>query len=721
MAETLWVHWETANLFQPTASPLSLPAKAGPTISLQFVLTQITWLVHSIASIPFVSYSNLSRYAIATTWDYITAQILSFSVLGALLYATQKQSTKSKIVFSFCVLSLGLWGGCYLTVLRSVESRLDSVNTYAGVHCTSWIESISDPAVKRFWEEQGGFMSPLKTSTDGCNISNLTDWGNHPFSVINGSLWVIGLVWTMLVSGFTPRQRILTHLPAYLNKGPLLLALLSLLQVYTWAPFVTLWLFASELALSAIFCYAITSQPGFKNFFKISPFTAKAEFKHIRCLFALTAVTVDATIWLGGYPSPFWKLCLEAGLAIWAIFWFLKMTSAYKNMLPENAFIIYSLGQCTLLATVAKLQHMFFFEHMPYVLAATLGLYLMPVICAYAQVPEFAVETHRRITMFSEPPAMEFEPTLFPTKQHSSDVFWCISTLCTSLWFFAGVGVTCHTIFCDKVFFISGLALTMFAFAGVWSAFQVSSATSTSETLNWRGLFLAFHEHNWVVRYVLNYTVLLLLALTAIVIFGIFPVSACYFTNNGFKSIWLFVVLVWAAAGLMLPFLRMWASLLSYFELFTSEDWTEGFWKKMSPYLRDLVYWRPVQPDSYVPPRPFYAGFDRKISMRLVLIVVWGLVVLALFIWLRMLNSDHAQAGFAYVVYATIVYLLFLKTPRFRDDVSLDVRNLRDYVFFERLVHVVFAICINFGVFYLLYSYEWGLFAFIAYWIWQVR
>lgn len=99
------------------------------------------------------------------------------------------------------------------------------------------------------------------------------------------------------------------------------------------------------------------------------------------------------------------------------------MTSSYKDLPPQRAFIVYSLGQCVLLAVIAKLHHMFFFNYLPYALAALGTWYLFPAVRAYAQIPEFALEAYRRITMFSEPPVMEFEPAVFPNKNQSSYAF----------------------------------------------------------------------------------------------------------------------------------------------------------------------------------------------------------------------------------------------------------------------------------------------------------
>lgn len=137
----------------------------------------------------------------------------------------------------------------------------------------------------------------------------------------------------------------------------------------------------------------------------------------------------------------------------------------------------------------------------------------------------------------------------------------------------------------------------------------------------------------------------------------------------------------------------------------------------MSPYLRDLVYWRPVQPDNYVPPKPFYAGFERKISMRFVLSLAWVLLGFLLFFVLRLAVDDAAIKVFSRLGYAAVAGILFFQKSQYRDDVSKDVLNLRDYSFFEACVQVAFAIGSIVGVLYLLYAYEWGLLVFISYWV----
>lgn len=215
-------------------------------------------------------------------------------VLALALMFTPRRYTRDFILFSFCVISTALWLGSYLAVLQGLEGKLYFLNRHTGSPCTSWRECLQSEKVQQFLEHKAETVPNVTPKFASSDILNLTDWGNHPFSMSNGTLLVVGLFWAATTAGFTVAPRGESdHYTTPAVPKTFLWVLFALLQTYTWTPFVTVWLVAGDLALSTILCYAATSNPNPLIYFRNYCYPVTSSFAKTRLGLLAIALNTD--------------------------------------------------------------------------------------------------------------------------------------------------------------------------------------------------------------------------------------------------------------------------------------------------------------------------------------------------------------------------------------------------------------------------------------------
>jgi hypothetical protein len=107
-------------------------------------------------------------------------------------------------------------------------------------------------------------------------------------------------------------------------------------------------------------------------------------------------------------------------------------------------------------------------------------------------------------------------------------------------------------------------------------------------------------------------------------------------------------------------FLSTWGNIVTYFQFADYFTWDDEFWSYLSPFLRDYIFWKPITPDDFIEPAPYYFEVHRKISGRHVLLLYSFLSVTVVFYMLGLFSDFHFIYFFFYYKLCLIFILLYI-------------------------------------------------------------
>lgn len=250
-------------------------------------------------------------------------------------------------------------------------------------------------------------------------------------------------------------------------------------------------------------------------------------------------------------------------------------------------------------------------------------LYSMRAAQAVTAVPDFAWKRQHKVLMFGEAPEAVEPEQLIISVPFNSNVFHFINTLGNVIYSLAPLLVVLthkhyFSIVCTFLFLFS--ALTWFLY---FTGAQLVMHFKSSSILDWRGLFLVVHHYNWTMQYTL-------FTLIALIVSSVlwFSVTSYSVLSVGSASTSLTIYCLHAVILLFWYILYrlyfIWSRIFTHFRDSSYEEWTDEFWQETSPFMRDFLYWRPIEPDDAEEVDPaFYGLTNNGASKGLMLLIIY--------------------------------------------------------------------------------------------------
>ena len=328
--------------------------------------------------------------------------------------------------------------------------------------------------------------------------------------------------------------------------------------------------------------------------------------------------------------------------------------------------------------------------------------------------PDYAWTRVHKITMFEPAPIAVEPPQLIKSVPFNSNVFVLLANI--NNYYYQLIPLVIYTLPECSINLVVSLTVSFsitFWF-GYYSAVKVAASIKSSDILDWRGLFLVIHQYHWSVKYsmMLSISFALLFTYTTLsMIFTLFTLTANYFLIVSGVSFWFLFFVVITCRGYFL-----WSRILTFFEDFSYSSWNDVFWKNLSPYLRDVLYWRPLPPDDDDEDEedPFFFGFSHKATSKTFLFIYMFFTFFCLVITPETL-SDLNIPLFLWCFKTGTIYFVFIRvyiatSVKFYPN---EMKAIQDYAFFEAGTHLLMAFVLIVSM-YIIYNYIFlGLFMFL--------
>ena len=316
-------------------------------------------------------------------------------------------------------------------------------------------------------------------------------------------------------------------------------------------------------------------------------------------------------------------------------------------------------------------------------------LYSMHAIQATAAIPDFAWKRQRRVLMFGEAPEATEPEQLIISVPFNSNVFHFVNTLSNAVYGLLPI----LAILTQKHYFHIVCSFTFLFSALIWFIYftgaQLVMHFKNSSILDWRGLFLVVHHYNWAMRFTLvtlNVLILSLILWLSVVCSaascGNTPVSslACLYT---------LALLLWYT---LYRLYFIWSRIYAHFRDSSYEEWSDEFWQETSPFMRDFLYWRPIEPDDAEEVDPaFYGLTSNGASKGLMLLYIY---MFLFFIFLNPsvlpLLSTAVLLWFFKIWAFYLLFSKFLKIYNF-DLYDSEIASFIDYMWYECGTYLLMA------------------------------
>lgn len=325
------------------------------------------------------------------------------------------------------------------------------------------------------------------------------------------------------------------------------------------------------------------------------------------------------------------------------------------------------------------------------VLLAAFGLvllYSMQAVQAVAAIPDFAWKRQRKVLMFGDAPEAVEPEQLIVSVPFNSNVFHFIVTLGNVVFgllplFFVVLQKQHFSAVCLLLFLFS--ALTWFIY---FTGAQLVMHFKTSSILDWRGLFLVVYHYNWTMQYTLF--ILNAFILASVYCFVLLLKS---FTESSGGFFLFFLYITGLLFGYVLyRFYFIWSRIYAHFKDSSYEYWTDDFWEETSPFMRDFLYWRPIEPDDAEEIDPaFYGLTNNGASKGLMFLFIY---VSLIFMYLSPENLLVANLAVVFCCYKLWVsYFIFSKIVFIYnfDLYDTDTKSFIDYMWYECGTYLLMA------------------------------
>jgi hypothetical protein len=216
---------------------------------------------------------------------------------------------------------------------------------------------------------------------------------------------------------------------------------------------------------------------------------------------------------------------------------------------------------------------------------------------------------------------------------------------------------------------------------------MITHTLKTSDVLDLRGIFLAVHQYYWCTKYTHN---------TLVFFFFIFLVYVlCFVWHFLLINVFLFILCIFIFFVFIVSFERLlstWGNIVTYFQFADYYTWDDEFWSYLSPFLRDYVFWKPITPDDYEEPAPYYFEVGRKISGRHIILFYSVLAVTITFYFVGLFDGFNFVYFFIYFKFLLLFFNWYLYERLLTWWVSDPTLALMEFTYFELASYVTFGV-----------------------------
>lgn len=309
-----------------------------------------------------------------------------------------------------------------------------------------------------------------------------------------------------------------------------------------------------------------------------------------------------------------------------------------------------------------------------------------------------------KIAMFEDAPEAEIPTQSIEFINFNSNILKVISVTSDVIF----ITILQQTLFGAGYWFglscVSISAYSLWGTLSVYTSILILHNFKTKSILDFRGLFLAIHQYQWCSKYayilylhvcfllLTKHVVILLQALTDQTLHRLVLVVF-------FVSIPPLVFMLWR-------FAYVWGELLPYWQDYYYTNWCDEYWSHTAPFMRDYIYWKPIEPDDAEEVRPFYFYLQKKATTRYLLVFFCLYMMLCLLVSSNLLI--YASIPLKYFTSKLLFWVIIIKAGD--DVVDTDVfgpqSHIYDFAYFESIMGFVYGFFFLSTIYYY-YYFSW--------------
>lgn len=481
---------------------------------------------------------------------------------------------------------------------------------------------------------------------------------------------------------------------------------------FFFAPFLFfLWSTTKSLAIMFVVSEFIVYFLFSSDVFKLKRYSI-TKLHLIRPLLIIFFVLKDFLVLDSFYFTSFVDYSINLLLFLWFLFWMFYIDRYISNRHPASSFFFIGFVKPWLLLSFSTLciPNLFSFLLTPYFFYFL--FFLTPQTLRLVQaIPSKAFERGRKITMFEAAPPLVLPEPLIEHLYYNSNLFKFVYVVFNystyTLFFFLMV----FKVNFYDFFYILLILQSVIIFLVFYSGATIVKTLKTSDILDLRGMFLAVHQYHWCTKY--TFIVLVFFTFTFLLLFFTFAFLYLTSTVFSFSTFAMGCICFFFFFHLFERLLTTWGNIITYFQFADFDTWNDVFWTYLSPFLKDVVFWTPIQPDDYEEPRPYYFQFARKVSARYLLFCYIVFFVFSFFLFSNMFVLFNFVYFFLFYKFLFIYVIFYTYKEIFNFDISNDQLFLSDFTYFEFITYLAYGV----GLFLIIYIYFWydDIVAFLSY------
>ena len=413
-------------------------------------------------------------------------------------------------------------------------------------------------------------------------------------------------------------------------------------------------------------------------------------FTFIKCTLVVCTLVKDFFIINSSFCVFLFDWVLNVFLILWVVLWFWKIDTYVNKQHPIVSFFFTGFVKPWILLSFVLLFIVDFQLNVFFSICYSLYFFLFIVpslMRIIQQTPTKAFEKGRKITMFEEGPALVLPKPMIEHLYFNSNIFRFALTVFDfntyTLFFFLII----NTLLGFDFFICLLLLQSVLLFLIFYSAAMITHTLKTSDVLDLRGIFLAVHQYYWCTKYTHN---------TLVFFFFIFLVYVlCFVWHFLLINVFLFILCIFIFFVFIVSFERLlstWGNIVTYFQFADYYTWDDEFWSYLSPFLRDYVFWKPITPDDYEEPAPYYFEVGRKISGRHIILFYSVLAVTITFYFVGLFDGFNFVYFFIYFKFLLLFFNWYLYERLLTWWVSDPTLALMEFTYFELASYVTFGV-----------------------------
>lgn len=342
-------------------------------------------------------------------------------------------------------------------------------------------------------------------------------------------------------------------------------------------------------------------------------------------------------------------------------------------------------------------------------------LFMKSVYEVIGFTPLKAYSRIHKIAMFEDAPEAEIPTQPIEFVAFNSNILSYISLVASTVYVCILSQIVVSSVSWCGLSYLSLLAYSLWGALSFYTATLILHNFKTKSILDFRGVFLAIHQYQWCIKY--SYVLFLCLSFLLSLRYFFICYEFVVIQTQPKALLVIFFLSIPVTCYPLWRFLFIWGELVPYWQDYYYTCWSDDYWSHTSPFLRDYIYWKPIPPDDFEEPRPYYFSLQKKATTRYVLmfyyiyIVICSVVVLDVFSGLSSpIKWFVLKTLFFYIVIKAAYYVISVITcgPQ---------NHLYDYTFFEAYSHtvqgfVLFAVVYYF-FFFSLDEWDFGILTFL--------